>query len=139
MVTTHFDLVSDPFFVGIFLSGCKAYQPLRTCIILICAPANYRTVHLVIFVDEVILRLSMNLFQLCLAHAPCTMGSQRMSVALWVLVSPLPHGKSLLCPFLQLPAERFLCAWPCQPYWFKTLETCELEIFKRRIVNFLFD
>ena len=31
-----------------FLSGCIAYQPLLTCIILIRAPANYRVVHLVI-------------------------------------------------------------------------------------------
>ena len=47
MVTTHFDLVMGPFHSPI-LSGYIVYQPLLTCTILICAPANYRVVHLVI-------------------------------------------------------------------------------------------
>ena len=54
MVTTHFDLVSGPFHSPI-LSGCIVYQPLLTCTIFIRAPANYRVVHLVIFIATIII------------------------------------------------------------------------------------
>ena len=75
------------------------------------------------------MKICLDLFQLCLAHALCTMGSRRMSVALWVLVLPLPHGKHLICfsPFLQLYFERWLACvtWPwCLLYWFETWRHC---------------
>ena len=39
-----------------FLSGCIVYQPLLTCTIFIRAPANYRVVHLVIFLLKLLLQ-----------------------------------------------------------------------------------